>query len=142
MAEEKRNSSKDLTKLECCIVASRNYRIPQSCFLPVFINFVHRVAQKSLDVEKQKGRVQRLQRHYVCMLEQLSLLSDYAKECRFKDSAFSSIYLEQKLFYTPRSQSLHKLLILCAEGSISSELNRSERLADHILFIDKKINNP
>jgi hypothetical protein len=59
------------------------------------------MAQKSLDVEQQKGRVQRLQRHYVCLLEQLSLLSDCAKEWMFKDSAFSSIHLEKKIGSIP-----------------------------------------
>jgi len=46
------------------------------------------------------------------MLEQLSLLSDYAKEWRFKDSAFSSIQLEKKKFSSPRRQSPYTLLIL------------------------------
>lgn len=99
--------------------------------------------RKSLDtrVRTTEWPSKSLQPHSLYMLEQLSLLSDFAKEWRVKDSTFSSIQLANNLFRFPQHQSPYTPRIQQVGGLFLLEVHRSERLDDHIHHCREKINN-
>jgi hypothetical protein len=100
-----------------------------------------RKSHLTLEVEQHSGRVSHFSLTLYTCWNNSSLLSDFAKEWRVKDSTFSSIQLANNLFRFPQHQSPYTPRILWVGDLFLPEVHRPERLADHILHCREKISN-